>query len=256
LGLQPHLAYQILFYTTQVFSVLQSAAIFAVIYSVFEMAMKPMKGLLRMGKLVFKWVAAVSLLLGVVIALGPHVFTTGEASTIAVTTVIERVQEGVNVLTLGLLLFVCISIKPLGLTFRSRVFGVALGLGIISMTDLVQAAWFWTTQAHSLYSPIFLFSAIGYMVAFGTWGGYFLVREPERKMVLLPTTSPFFHWNRISEALGGAPGNVAIAFKPSMISPTEVKVMTAMSRVAKEREAQAAMVAAGTEAEMESIAVS
>ena len=61
--------------------------------------------------------------------------------------------------------------------------------------------------------------------------------EPERKMILLPTTSPFFLWNRISEALGDAPGFVAIAgFKPDMLAPAELTAFTAGSKRARERE--------------------
>lgn len=46
-------------------------------------------------------------------------------------------------------------------------------------------------------------------------------------MILLPTTSPFFTWNRISEALGDEPGYVAIAgFKPQMLAAAELKVLS------------------------------
>ena len=56
-------------------------------------------------------------------------------------------------------------------------------------------------------------------------------------MILLPTTSPFFLWNRISEALGDEPGFVAIAgFKPDMLAPAELAAFTAGSKRARERE--------------------
>ena len=52
--------------------------------------------------------------------------------------------------------------------------------------------------------------------------------EPARRMILLPTTSPFFFWNRISEILGDAPGQVAVAgFTPDMLAPAEVEMLTA-----------------------------
>lgn len=256
LGIDKQLAYKIFWYPTEVIACLQAVLILAIIYSVFHEAMRPLKGLQRMGTLIFKWVVAVSSVLGVVIAFGPHILSTGAGADIAVTAVIERAQEGINVLMLCLLLFVVIAIKPLGLTFRSHVFGVALSLGIISVTELAQAAWFYTTNAHSVYSPIYLFGMLGYLVALGTLGVYMAIPEPERKMILLPTTSPFFHWNRISEALGDAPGHVAIGFKPSMISPTEVKVMTAMSKAARRREAAAVMAESIDQEEMDTIAVS
>ena len=50
-------------------------------------------------------------------------------------------------------------------------------------------------------------------------------------MITLPTTSPFFFWNRIAEALGDAPGEVAIAgFTPSMFAPAELLAFSATPR--------------------------
>jgi hypothetical protein len=88
-----------------------------------------------------------------------------------------------------------------------------------------------------VYSPVFVFSAIGSCVALMTWATYFAMPQPERKMILLPTTSPFFLWNRISEALGDEPGFVAIAgFKPEMLAPAEMTAFAAGSKRARERE--------------------
>jgi hypothetical protein len=53
-------------------------------------------------------------------------------------------------------------------------------------------------------------------------------------MILLPTTSPFFTWNRISEALGDEPGYVAIAgFKPQMLAAAELKVLSSTAHKAE-----------------------
>jgi hypothetical protein len=61
--------------------------------------------------------------------------------------------------------------------------------------------------------------------------------EPKRQMVLLPTTSPFFLWNRVSEALGDQPGYVAISgFTPDMLAPAEVTALTASSKFARENQ--------------------
>jgi hypothetical protein len=206
---------------------------------VFKTAMSPFKGLQRMGKVVFGWVAGVSLVLSLVSVLSPNVLFAGGGPTAAVTIAIQRVQESTNVLTLCLLLFVCFSIKSLGLTFRSRVFGLSLGLGLISTVELVVAAWFWTAGAHSVYSPIYLVNAVGYIAAFSTWGLYFAMPEPAQKMLTLPTTSPFFHWNRIAEALGETPGQVAISFTPSMLAPAEIRAMETINKFTLKRQAEA-----------------
>jgi hypothetical protein len=244
-GLSKLAAYNIYFYSHQVSFFLEYALLVTVIYSVFRKAMKPLEGLHRAGKIVFRWVCGVSLALSFAMAVGPHIKGANQIGTIT-----GQVQQGTSILILCLLLFVCFSTRHLGLTYRSHIFGVTLGLGVYATTSLVEAAWYTTGSAVSLYSPIYLFSSLGACLAVLTWGAYFAMPEPERKMILLPTTSPFFLWNRISEALGDEPGFVAIAgFKPEMLAPAELTVFTAASRRAQarvveeelaEREAEAA----------------
>ena len=62
------------------------------------------------------------------------------------------------------------------------------------------------------------------------WTVYFYLPEPKRRMVLLPTTSPYFFWNRISEALGDAPGFVAVnGVTPDIFAPGELEALEAAS---------------------------
>ena len=235
-GFSIRTAYYIYFYSHIVIFCIQSFLIIGVIYSVFSLAMRPLVGLHKIGNVVFRWVAGVSVTLAVVFGLGTRLLVAGNTTTSQFSSLLGQLQQGVNILTLCLLLFVCFSTRPLGLTYRSHIFGVSLGLGVFATVQLVQAAWFSTTEGHSLYSPIYLFSQIGVCVAFATWGAYFAVPEPKRGMVLLPTTSPYFLWNRISEALGDQPGHVAVAgFKPEMLHPTELMVLTAQSKAAREK---------------------
>ena len=50
-------------------------------------------------------------------------------------------QRTQSILTLCLLLFVCFAIRPMGLSYRSRIFGVSFGLGVMATTDMIQSAW-------------------------------------------------------------------------------------------------------------------
>ena len=235
-GLSRELSYRIYFTTHVACFFIEHALLLLIVYGVFRSAMKPLNGLHRAGNVIFRWVCGVSLALAIGLALAPHM--TGSTY---FTVLMSQVQQGISVLTLCLLLFVCFAIRYLGLTYRSHIFGVSLGLGIMSTASLIEAAWYSTNSAQTnLYSPIYLFSAIGSCAALLTWGAYFAMPEPERKMVLLPTTSPFFLWNRISEALGDEPGFVAVSgFKPDMLAPAELAVLTAASRRVREREAAA-----------------
>jgi hypothetical protein len=233
LGISKILSYEIYFYSHWVLFFVEYALLLLVIYSVFRQAMKPLEGLHRAGKVVFRWVCGVSLALSLGMALGPHVAGPNYIATLA-----GQLEQGISVLTLCLLLFVCFSTRYLGLTYRSHIFGVSLGLGVFAATTLVQSAWLATSGAQTVYSPIYLFGTLSACVALLTWGTYFAMPAPERKMILLPTTSPFFLWNRISEALGDEPGFVAIAgFKPEMLAPAELTVFTAASKRARARAA-------------------
>ena len=217
-------AYSALYYSIWVSGALLCLLRILIIYSVFTEAMRPMTGLHKAGKIIFRWVGVVSALVAFAMVAGPGVFS----NMAALEDVFSRLQQGVSVLTICLLVFVCFAVRPLGLTFRSHLFGVSLGLGISASVELVQAAWLVTRGAQSLYSPVYLLSSLGFCLAIAVWGTYFAMPEPARKMILLPTTSPFFFWNRISEILGDSPGHVAVAgFSPDMLAPAEIEMLTA-----------------------------
>ena len=225
LGISLPVAFNTYFYTSWISGIVQALLLIAIIYHVYREAMRPLQGLQRIGKIIFRWVAVVSVFVSVAIAAGPHLSSANYVGSIGA--MVSQVQQGVFVLTLCLLLFVCFAIRPLGLTFRSHIFGISLGLGVTATSLLVQAAWIATVGAQSLYSPVNLVSTVGSLISVCIWGVYFVLPEPERKMILLPTTSPFFTWNRISEALGDEPGYVAVAgFKPEMLAAAELKVLT------------------------------
>lgn len=234
LGISKVLCYDIYFYSHWVLFFIEYSLLLFVIYSVFRQAMKPLDGLHRAGKIIFRWVGGVSLALSLVMAMGPHI-----AGQYYLATLTGQMQQGISILILCLLLFVCFSTRYLGLTYRSHIFGVSLGLGIFATVSLVESAWYATGVGQTVYSPVYLVSALGTCAAFLTWATYFAMPEPERKMILLPTTSPFFLWNRISEALGDEPGFVAIAgFKPEMLAPAELTVFAAASKRARERKVE------------------
>jgi hypothetical protein len=151
--------------------------------------------------LVFKWAAGIS----VAVALG-SAFQPGLQGADLMINAISQIQRTQSILTLCLLLFVCFAIRPMGLSYTSRIFGVSLGLGVMASTDLIQSAWM--VFNHNMNAA------------------YFALPEPKRRIIVLPTTSPFLRWNQISAALGDNPGFVAIGgVPPELFAPAEVEVM-------------------------------
>lgn len=207
---------------------LEAALVFILIYSTFWEAMRPLEGLHNIGKVIFRWVTGVSIIFAAAVALGPH-----DKGVILNQILASRFEDGMSVLTLCLLLFVCFAISPLGLTFRSRIFGISLGLGVMTAVDLIQSGWLAASQTISIYSPIYLVNSLGSAVGLSIWLAYFLIDEPERMMILLPTTSPFFFWNRVSEVLGDEPGYVAVGgIKPQMLAAAELQVLSSAKKAA------------------------
>src|SRR5277367_962100 len=218
-GIELHLAYQIYFYVYWTSFALEAILSLLVIYGIFKMAMAPLKGLQTLGMLVFRWVAAISVAVAIGVAVTPH-----QSGIHFMTAMITQLQQTSSILTLCLLLFVCFAIRPMGLSFRSRIFGVSLGLGLMATISLVNSAWI----AHNpnMYSLFSVINGVAVGLTLVTWSAYFAFPEPKRRIITLPTTSPFLRWNQISMALGDDPGYVAVGgIPPELFAPAELEVM-------------------------------
>jgi hypothetical protein len=212
-------AYDIYFYVYWPSFAVESVLALIIVYSVYKLAMAPLKGLQALGMLVFKWAAGISFAVALSSAFQP-----GIKGTALIVSAISQVQRTQSILTLCLLLFVCFAVKPMGLSYSSRIFGVSLGLGMMATNNLVQSAWLSFLPAmDSTYGVINALVTCGILA---TWAGYFALPEPKRRIIVLPTTSPFLRWNQISQALGDNPGFVAVGgVPPELFAPAELEVM-------------------------------
>ncbi len=217
--IEVHLAYHLYFYAYWTFYAVEAVLGFLVVYSVFNLAMEPLPGLQHLGKIMFRWAAGISGAIALGMAFGPHM--TGLRFVIRA---MSQLQQTQSVLTLCLLLFVAIAIRPMGLPPRSRLFGVCLGLGMLATTQLVFSAWISTiARLHVVANTL---EGIATCLAMAVWIGYFAVPEPKRRLIVLPTTSPFLRWNQISQVLGDEPGYVALGpVTEEMFAPAEVEIM-------------------------------
>jgi len=218
-GIERHLAYQMYFYVYWLSYAMEAILSLLVIYSIFKLAMEPLKGLQTLGMLVFRWVAAISIAVALGVAFTPHL--SGLKFMVAMVT---QLQQTSSILTLCLLLFVCFAIRPMGLSYRSRIFGISFGLGFLAATDLVRSAWL--SHSSQVYSVVNIVSGLAVCLTFLIWSAYFAIPEPKRRLIVLPTTSPFLRWNQISLALGDEPGYVAVGgIPPELFAPAELEVM-------------------------------
>jgi hypothetical protein len=217
--LSVQLCYRIYFCTYWGSYAIEAVLSLLVVYSIFKLSMAPLKGLQTLGMLIFRWVAAISVAVSVAVALAPH-----RSGLDFIVGLVSQIQQTSSVLTLCLLLFVCFAIRPMGLSYRSRIFGISLGLGILATTDLVRAAWL--THYSDMQSTVNVISGLVMCTTLCIWTAYFAIPEPKRRLIVLPTTSPFLRWNQISLALGDEPGYVAVGgIAPELFAPAEIEMM-------------------------------
>ncbi len=100
LGIEKHVAYRALFLSEWLAQLLEMCLLVLIIYGLFSEAMRPFPGLHRIGRIIFRWVGAVSLLVALALSAGPELFVRS-ASLIAVyNEVAPRFQQGISVLIL------------------------------------------------------------------------------------------------------------------------------------------------------------
>ncbi|MGI4854774.1 MAG: hypothetical protein ACRYF4_12105 [Janthinobacterium lividum] len=237
--ISPNHAYKLYFYTFWSCFAVSAICSLLLTYVLFTAAMRPLKGLASLGKIVFAWVALISLLTAASVAFAPA--PPGLGAMILAFSQLERASA---LITLSLVAFVAMAIRPMGLSVRSRVFGASIGTLILAAANMAQATYMagLKAQGHvNLYNPYALAQVSTSCIALATWIYYFARPEPQRRFILLPTTSPFHHWNRVAEMLGHEPGVVAIGgVDPDTFAKSEVEIFLRTSRKINEMEAKAA----------------
>lgn len=211
-------AYAIYYFTYWIMFALEAVCAIALTYTILHAAMRPLKGLQSLVRIVYFWAAGISVIIAANVAIQPE----GDFYE-RIQNLVIQLQRATGIISVSLILFVCIAIRPMGLSFRSRVMGTSFGLFTVSMANVL-AANFLMTQ-HRLYNKYSLAQITANCVANVVWIFYFAVPEPQRKFILLPTTSPFHRWNQISELLGHDPGYVAIGgIPPEAFAAAEIEV--------------------------------
>ena len=183
-------AYSLYFYVYWLSFAVEAVLGLFVLYGVFRLATTPLRGLQWLGMMVFGFLAAISVLLAFGSAFAP-----GVAGPRYIMGTVAQLQQVQSILTLGLMLFIFLAIRPMGLSYRSKVFGVSLGLAIMAILNLVQSAW----SSHNIrMRPVFnVVNGVVVCATLAIWAGYFAMREPERREVMLPAGSVFVRLNRM-----------------------------------------------------------
>jgi hypothetical protein len=211
--------------------VVSAVLLFLGCLDVYRQALAPLPGLARMGTTVFRWASLASIL---VTATSFTSVTSGPNMIVQIGT---QMMRCVGTVELCLLAFLVISMKAIGMSPRSRPFGIALSFGLLAANDCAQsfAVSFQPNMSASLQT-IFEFATV---VSLALWMAYAVIPEPTRKPVTLAFNSTIYRWNEIASALGHKEPQVVVQTAPSFfLVDVEKVVQRAFDRTLKGKESQ------------------
>jgi len=165
-------------------SALEAVLALAVLYSVCRLTLTPLRGLQKLSTMFFVTAS--------VIGLGAVGFViTGQMSGIEVLiAMVSQLQRTQSLLTLCVAIILLFALRPMGFSFRSSPFGIGLGIGLMSLSDLLQAGWL----AYRPFDSRLLLNLInGFAVCsiLLLWTAYLAIPEPKRGDI----ASPLLRWN-------------------------------------------------------------
>jgi hypothetical protein len=179
---------------------------FMVIHEIFLDIFRPFHTLKDLGSILFKWAGLVMLLMAGVVAAASPASSQGPLVQSVMT-----VQRCVRIIQCGLVLFLLIFSKYLGVSWKHRSFGIALGFGSFAIIEQIAVG----LRASSYIREDTLNLAImaTYNGAIMVWMGYMALKKTQREdMTVLLTTQ------RWDQSLGdlqhpGAPDSLIPMFE-------------------------------------------
>jgi hypothetical protein len=155
---------------------------FGMLYEIARHIMRGHSELHKVGQPVLRWIAAGLVLAGLVLAL-----YTGSSNLDHVMSVVFLLDRAASIVLCGVLLTLFMFSAYLGLSWRSHLFGIALGLGIFASVELANAAIF--AHIGHAYRPYIDFSSMAtYHICVLIWICYLWAPErvPAKNVQQLP----------------------------------------------------------------------
>ena len=188
---------------------------FAVLRELFLHIFRPYDALRNFGRMLFRWSAAVLILIAVIMT----VSSTPLAST-PVTNFILTLDRSVRLMQCGLVIFMYLFARQLGLTERHRVFGIAIGFGVFASVHLMTVtltALFPAARSSSMMYLLNVPYQFAWLLTVVIWAIYMYRPEPERRLATvleLPES-----WNYALVGINN--DKAAAAFLPNVVDTVE-----------------------------------
>ena len=199
-------AYSMYFYTYWLSYVAGAVVVFLVIQEMFRSSMDPFPGLKWLGTISFRWVACISF-----VAASAALLTPGGKGERFLLAIVAQAMRCESIFILSLLLFLMVAAGKLGLSYRSRVFGISFGFGIMAASDLAASAAFLHFGHSMMTSTISVVTTSASLLTLAVWSAYFLQSEPARQVIALNPSSPLARWNEVVMAIGQSGNRAPVA---------------------------------------------
>lgn len=166
--------YDAYFYLYWVGAGVSTALGFKVIHEVFIDVLRPFHALRDFSSMLVRWAGLVVILIAILAAMGG-----AHGGFTRVTAGLLSLERSVRVMQCGLVLFLLMFSRYLGISRRHRSFGIALGFGIFASVELAAIG----LRVTGVVSPsvLNLASMSAYDAAILVWLGYFLLPATEQK---------------------------------------------------------------------------
>ena len=165
--------YETFFYAYWAGSAVSALLSFRVIHEVFLDVFRPYHTLKDLGTVLFKWAGVVMLLVSVVVAFS------NSASQDPLVQAVTTLQRSVRMVQCGLILFLLLFSRYLGVSKRQQSFGIALGFGVFASVELVLLAM--SSGGLLDIIKIGLINTAMYDLAIVVWLVYAVVRHTVRE---------------------------------------------------------------------------
>ena len=149
---------------------------FKVIHELFLDIFRPYHTLKDLGSVLFKWAGLVMLLVAGVMSASSRI---GSGDADPLVQAIITLQRSVRVVQCGLILFLMVFSKYLGISWRQRSFGIALGFGGFATIELSVIAL--CSAGYIPQTTMSLANVVAYNMAIATWIVYALMTGPDRE---------------------------------------------------------------------------
>lgn len=165
--------YEIFFWVYWLTAALSAIIGFKIIHEVFLDVFRPYHTLKDLGTVIFKWAGVVMLMVSVVVA-----FSNSSPSSDPLVNAVVALQRSVRLVQCGLVLFLLLFSRFLGVSRRQQSFGLALGFGVYASVELMLLV---AASGGLLHRPIVnLINTAAYNVAILIWLGYALAHVKVR----------------------------------------------------------------------------